>query len=219
MPKEEGGADGAAKVAQAASSHFDREAAAYESSSRYRRLARPRALAVEFLRLTATDRLLDVGCGTGETLRQLAPRVASATGVDVAPKMIEVARRRAQELTNLEFAVAESAELPFHDAAFTAALCTFSFHHFPRPAASAAEIARVLEDGGRLVLADACSDQWRIRIADVLGRRWEPGHVHFYRAEELREILEQAGFIRVTTHQASRSWYMIVSAVKASRDL
>ena len=199
---------------QAASSHFDREAAAYEHGRRYRRLARPRACALGSLRLTPTDRLLDVGCGTGEALRELAPQIASATGIDIAPRMIDVARERAQEQANLEFVVADSAHLPFRDGAFTVAFCSFSFHHYPQPALSLREIARVLGGGGRLVLADVSSDDWRIRLVDPLARRREPGHVHFYRSEELRHLLEEAGFAPVTIHRPHAAWFMIATAVK-----
>jgi ubiquinone/menaquinone biosynthesis C-methylase UbiE len=208
------GAEPAGAVTKAARSHFDREAAAYESGRRYRRLAEPRTRAIELLELTPSDRLLDIGCGTGATLRQLAPLVAQASGVDLSPEMIKLALLQAREQPRLDFAVAESAELPFPDATFTAALCTFSFHHYPRPEASGRELARVLEEGGRLVLADACRDHWRIRLADWIARRLEPAHVRFYRTRELRGLLERAGFAEITIRRPGRSWFMIATARK-----
>ncbi|HVP74751.1 MAG TPA: hypothetical protein VMS63_01925, partial [Gaiellaceae bacterium] len=53
--------------AEAARRHFDEEAAEYESGRRYRRLVEPRAAAAALLDLTPSDRLLDIGCGTGIT--------------------------------------------------------------------------------------------------------------------------------------------------------
>ena len=213
-PRLRHGASVAGTTAQAATSHFDREAATYESSPRYRRLAEPRTRAVDLLELTATDKLLDVGCGTGSTLRRVAPQLAHAAGVDISPKMIELARAEAREQPKLEFAVADSAQLPFPDGSFSAVLCTFSFHHYPRPAASAREIARVLEEGGRLVLADASSDQWGVRLADLVARRRESGHVRFYRSNELQRLLETAGFAEVAIHRPLGSWFMIAKAVR-----
>ncbi|MGZ4383337.1 MAG: class I SAM-dependent methyltransferase [Gaiellaceae bacterium] len=170
--------------------------------------------AIGLLELTSNDRLLDIGCGTGAALRRLAPQVARATGVDISPRMIEAARIEAHDQPKLDFSVADSAQLPFPGGAFTAALCTFSFHHYPRPEASAREIARVLEDGGRLVLADVSRDHWGIRLAEPIARRWDAAHGRFYRASELRDLLDAAGFAAVTIRRPGRSWFMIATALK-----
>lgn len=203
------------EAAEAARRHFDREAVGYETGRRYRRLEQPRAAAAALLDLTPSDRLLDVGCGTGITVRSLAARVERAAGIDISPSMIEYAREQTQDARNVEFTVAESSELPFADASFTVVLCTFSFHHYPRPAASVQEMARVLVDGGRIVLADASSDHMAVRVADVVARRREPGHVRFYRSHELASLLEQAGFGHVAVRRLPRSWYVIATGTKA----
>jgi ubiquinone/menaquinone biosynthesis C-methylase UbiE len=205
--------DGAETQAQAARSHFDHEAAVYETGNRYRRLWQPRNEAIDLLELTSDDRLLDLGCGTGETLRRLGPLVSRAVGADISPAMIEQARSQAQGQTNLEFAVAEAGRLPFADETFSAILCTFSFHHYPRPAEAAREIARVLKHGGRLVLADANSDLWTIKLADLVARRREPGHVHFCSSKELTLLLSGAGLTQIAI-RPHRSWYLIATAVK-----
>lgn len=162
----------------------------------------------------SSDQLLDIGCGTGATVRTVAAKVKRAAGIDVSPSMIRYAREHAGDASNVEFVVAESSQLPFADASFTAVLCTFSFHHYPRPAASVQEMARVLVEGGRVVLADASSDYWAIRIADVLARWREPGHVRFYRSRELVGLLEQAGFVEITVHRPARGWWVIAQGVR-----
>jgi len=194
--------------------HFDREAVGYERGRRYRRLERPRSEAAALLGLTPSDRLLDVGCGTGITLRSLAARAHRAVGIDISPSMIAYAREQARDVCNLEFVVAESSELPFPDASFTVVFCTFSFHHYPRPAASLHEMARVLVDGGRVVIADASSDYLAVKVADFLARRREPGHVRFYRSHELVSLLEAAGFVDVSVRRSPRSWYAIATGTK-----
>lgn len=208
---------GAKHTRRAARGHFDREADAYESGHGYDRLEQPRAQAIGLLELGPSDRLLDIGCATGATLRRLAPVVDHAAGVDLSPRMIQLAREHAARQPNLEFAVADSAQLPFADNSFTAALCTFSFHHYPQPLAAAQEIARVLKGSGRLVLADASSDRWALRIADLVARHREPGHVRFYRSHELTAFLDTAGFER-TTVQAADSWFAILTALKPAND-
>lgn len=218
VPERSAADDPVGDAAEASRRHFDEEAANYESGRRYRRLVEPRAAAAALLDLTPSDRLLDIGCGTGITVRSLASRVERAVGIDISPSMIEYAREQTRGVTNVEFVVAESSELPFPDASFTAVLCTFSFHHYPRPAASVQEIGRVLVGGGRVVLADASSDHWTIRVADIVARRREPGHVRFYRSHELVCLLGQAGFIDIAAHRDPRSWYVIVTGMKAAAD-
>ena len=216
MPDHKRGAgdDPAHHAEEAARRHFDEEAGDYESGRRYRRLEAPRAAAVALLDIGPSDRLLDIGCGTGITVRTLAAKVERAAGIDISPSMIGYARDHAGDAPNIEFTVAESSALPFADAMFTAVLCTFSFHHYPRPVASVREMARVLVDGGRVVLADASSDHWAVRIADVVARRREPGHVHFYRSHELASLLQQAGFVEIDVYRPPRSWYVVVRGVR-----
>lgn len=93
-------------------------------------------------------RVLEVGCGTGRFLAALAGR-AKAWGVDPSPEMLAVARGRAHG-AGLKLGTAE--ELPFKDAWFERAAMWLVVHLVDRPRALA-ELRRVLEPGGRLVIA------------------------------------------------------------------
>jgi SAM-dependent methyltransferase len=98
-----------------------------------------------------------------------------AVGADISPEMIRRTTELASGLTNVEFVVADSEALPFPDAAFTAVLCTASFHHYPNPRRALAAMARVLDLDGRLVIADGVGDILSARIADrILPRRPRP---------------------------------------------
>jgi ubiquinone/menaquinone biosynthesis C-methylase UbiE len=92
--------------------------------------------------------VLDVGCGTGRFLAQLAP-VAKAWGVDASPEMLEVARTRAG-VAGLTLATAE--ELPFKDGWFERATMWLVAHLVDRPRAFA-EARRVLAADGRFAVA------------------------------------------------------------------
>jgi ubiquinone/menaquinone biosynthesis C-methylase UbiE len=187
----------------AASRWFDRRAGSYESgfTSRWRDPVQRGSLAA--LELTADDRVLDVGCGTGAASREAAVQAKSVVGVDLSPEMIRQAAELAHDIENVEFKIADSEQLPFDDGTFTAVICSNSFHHYPDPVRATREMVRVLASGGRLVLGDPCADIRAVRIADFFLRRFEPGHVRMYRSAELASFLYEAGLSKVRVRKLS----------------
>jgi 2-polyprenyl-3-methyl-5-hydroxy-6-metoxy-1,4-benzoquinol methylase len=107
-------------------------------------MARATAFAVEPLldaaRVRPGLRVLDVGCGLGALAAAAAARGAEVTGVDLAPGMLEEARRRHPQI---EFLLADAEALPFGDGAFDVALGAFLVNHLPHPETAAKELARV----------------------------------------------------------------------------
>jgi ubiquinone/menaquinone biosynthesis C-methylase UbiE len=194
---------------------FDRRAGSYESgvTSRWRDPVQRESL--EALQLGAEDRVLDVGCGTGAASRSAASVAALVVGIDLSTEMIRQARELASGLANVHFEIADSEHLPFDDGAFTAVVCSNSFHHYPDPGRAVREMTRVLAPGGRLVLGDACSDRTAARIADVFLRRFEPGHVRLYRSDELGAFVQGAGLSRVELRRLSGGGFAIVRGVAA----
>jgi ubiquinone/menaquinone biosynthesis C-methylase UbiE len=192
---------------------FDRRAGSYESgmTSRWRDPVQQASL--EALELTSNDRLLDVGCGTGAASRLAAQTAAFVTGVDLSPKMIAQANDLGGHLQNVRFEVADAERLPFGNGAFTAVLCSNSFHHYPDPAGAVREMARVLSPGGRLVIGDACSDLLAARVADFFLRHLEPGHVRLHRSEELGAFLHGAGCAEVQIRRLQQGGFAIVRGV------
>jgi len=193
---------------------FDKWAPTYEDDRRSKRIAAMQDAAFDALELGAEDRLLDVGCGSGAAVRRAAPMAAAASGVDLSPKMIERAVELAAGIENVEFRVSESDALPYEDGAFTALLCTSSFHHYPDPAATVREMARVLAPGGRLVIGDGSADRPEARFVDWFLRRFDRSHVKLYRSTELAELLYAAGFERVSVRKLWSGGYALVRAGK-----
>ena len=104
-------------------------------------------------------RILDVGCGTGYLLRQVAARAPDAVelvGIDAAAAMIEVARANARD-PRLQFSVGLAERLPHSDVTFDLVVSATSFDHWRDQQAGLIECARVMAPGAHLVLADQFS--------------------------------------------------------------
>lgn len=98
--------------------------------------------------LAGARRVLDVGCGEGQIGRLIEAGGARAVGVDPTWAQIEVARRRAG---GPSYVLARAGGLPFADATFDAAVACLVFEHIADVDGAIAEVARVLEPGGRFV--------------------------------------------------------------------
>lgn len=193
---------------------FDLWSASYERDPFSRVIAKLQFAALEALGPAEGDVLLDVGCGTGAATRAAAEVVERAVGLDLSPKMLAEARRRAAGMAGVEFVEGDSEALPFEDGEFSAVLCTTSLHHYPRPEVAAREIARVLAPGGRVVIGDGTSDAVVMKVADFLCRKFEPGHVRFHRVEDLRRLLEDAGLERTEARSVWGGVYGLALAVQ-----
>ncbi len=100
------------------------------------------------------ERVVDVGCGTGNASLLAARRGAIVIGVDPAPRLLEVARERAaSDGIEATFAAGDAAALPVGDGEAELLLSVFGVVFAPDPAAAAAELARACSLAGRLVLS------------------------------------------------------------------
>jgi len=107
----------------------------------------------------APKQILDVGCGTGYLLGQLAaraPQAGALAGIDAAPAMIRVARSAATD-GRVRLVVGTAEQLPWPDRTFDLVVSTTSFDHWADQRVGLAQCARVLAPGGCLVLADLFS--------------------------------------------------------------
>jgi SAM-dependent methyltransferase len=100
----------------------------------------------------AGERMLDLGCGTGNAALLLARRGTDVVAVDPAARLLEVAADRAAEAgLAIEFTRGEAAALPLADASIDAVVSVFALIFAADPQAAMAEVARVLRPSGRVV--------------------------------------------------------------------
>lgn len=146
-------------------------------------------------------RILDVACGAGSTLRQLAHVFpdASLHGVDLSPYYVQVARKRLEHVRELSL-VAENAEhLPYRDGYFDAVVSVYLFHELPRDARRRvmAEMFRVLAPGGTLVIEDSAqlSDASEIAVfLEAFSREMHEPYYRGYIRDDLARALRETGF-------------------------
>jgi len=97
-----------------------------------------------------SGRTLDVGCGEGRLARDIAALGHDVVGVDASPTVLEAAREAAPEM---DFYLADAADLPFADASFGLVVAFMSLQDVDDLSGAMFEAARVLAPGGRLCLA------------------------------------------------------------------
>jgi ubiquinone/menaquinone biosynthesis C-methylase UbiE len=112
-------------------------------------------------------RLLDVGCGGGQSAIRLKALYThlSLVGMDLSPYLIARARKRArQKGVAVQFDVADAQSLPYPDASFDIVYSFGSAKHWPDPLKGFGECWRVLKPGGELLVSDATSDATREQV-------------------------------------------------------
>lgn len=160
----------------------------------------------------AGERILDIGCGCGQTSLELAEAGASVLGVDVSEPMLAVARQRAAG-RDVAFEAADAQEFPFPPASFDAAFSRFGVMFFGDPPAAFANIARALKPGGRMAFVcwrPIAENVWMslpfAAVAPILppdaappppADPHAPGPFAFADPERVRGILAAAGFVDI----------------------
>lgn len=154
--------------------------------------------------LRPSDRVLELGCGTGTTAVALAPAVAAYEGRDVSTKMLAIARERAAAAgaTNLGFAPGDAAAA-IDGAPFDAVLAFNLLHLLPDLDGALARIREALPQDGRFISKTPClaprdlTPKWRALLLALPVMRWlgkAPGFVALLAADELEHRVAAAGF-------------------------
>lgn len=146
-------------------------------------------------RPSPSDTALDIACGPGLLVCDLAGYVAHATGIDVTPAMLAQARKTQHErgVANVSWDQGDVTALPYAGGAFDIVTCRFAFHHFPDPLAVLREMKRVCRPGGRLVVADTAPLSSKADAFNTMERLRDPSHSRALPIEEWLQLFAAAG--------------------------
>jgi SAM-dependent methyltransferase len=161
--------------------------------------------------------ILDIGCGGGETVLELARAVApdgAVVGIDLSAAVLAFARRAAEGRERVRFVQADAEAYPFEPASFNAAFSRFGVMFFADPIAAFINIRRSLKPNGRM--AFVCWRALEENQLDILPLRAASPHLPplpafdaevagpfaFANPDRVRGILERANFgeIEITAH-------------------
>ncbi|MCZ3365230.1 MULTISPECIES: class I SAM-dependent methyltransferase [Methanobacterium] len=149
------------------------------------------------------NKLLDVGCGTGNLLSLISSKYeVQIVGIDLSPEMLNIARNKLDETADLRLCDSES--LPFNDNSFDMVICTDSFHHYPNPANVLAEVKRVLKAGGNFIITDPWLATPFRQFANIFMPFNKDGDIKIYGESEIRKLLENAGFNTIEWEQLNK---------------
>ena len=119
------------------------------------------------------DRILELGCGTGETWEQAADKVPQGCRLvltDASPGMVDTARERLSRFPFISFQTADIQELPFPDGAFDAVIANMMLYHVPDIGKGLEEARRVLKTGGKFYCATYGEHGIMEYLSGLLGR-------------------------------------------------
>lgn len=155
--------------------------------------------AIDLLDIEDSDRILDVGCGTGFGTTGLLKMSDRVVGIDQSPEQLARARRKLGH-TPARFLLGDAERLPFRDHSYDIVWSSGSIEYWPRPVETLREMQRVCRPGGQILVVGPNAPKSRIlrAIAD--------GIMLFYSEEEADTMFHRAGFESFEHHLMGPSY-------------
>jgi ubiquinone/menaquinone biosynthesis C-methylase UbiE len=174
-------------------------------------------MVLELAQVSPGEKLLDVGCGPGRFVLAAGAAVGpsgEAYGIDAAPEMISVARRKsARAGSAAQFHVGPFEEMPFQDGYFDVITSTLVMHHLPTEVKKKGfpEARRVLKQGGRFIAVDYESPESGLH--GLLSRVFFGRHLGHARISDSLGPLREAGFTDLESGRTSISWLSFLRGI------
>jgi ubiquinone/menaquinone biosynthesis C-methylase UbiE len=149
--------------------------------------------------------VLDVGCGTGLYSIRLAEAGADVTAVDISPRMIEIARAKAQDRGQyIWYDQADMAQLSYANCTFDAVVSITALEFAADPLQALMEMARVLRPGGKVIVGVLNNDSPWADARRERAKREESiyGSAHFFSSSDLRLLFHRTGTFGALTMES-----------------
>ncbi|CAA9414925.1 MAG: Phosphatidylethanolamine N-methyltransferase [uncultured Rubrobacteraceae bacterium] len=194
--------------------HYDRSAGSYDRIISWAEKALF-GTGREWVCSRARGEVLEVAVGTGRNL-PFYPESVRLTGIELSPKMLDIARRRVGELgRDADLRVGDAQNLPFPDASFDTVVATLALCTIPDDRRAVAEAARVLRPGGRLLLLEHVRSP--ILPVRLLQRVLDPLAVLLDHDHLLREPLRHVEDTGLAVERLERSKLGVVERLAARK--
>ena len=158
-----------------------------------------RAEAIQLLDLTADDRVLDVGCGTGFGTAGLLQLTDDVYGIDQSPEQLARARSKLGH-TSAAFMLGDAERLPYQSDSFDIVWSSGSIEYWPDPVETLRELRRVCRSGGTVLVVGP--NEPRNRVLRALAN----GIMLFYDEQEADTMFREAGFDAFEHHLMGPSY-------------
>jgi len=173
---------------------WDKWAGSYDNSDwRVSLLRKAQQYLVSILQIKNDVHFLDVGCGTGFAVEEVARSVnfsGEFYGVDLSQKMIDKAKINFSSSKNIHFIRADAESMPLYKNYFDIIICTNSFHHYLHPIRVLEMMHDLLRKDGKVYILDPTVDNWHGRVMNKILKIFEPEHVNFYSTDEFKQMFE-----------------------------
>lgn len=172
---------------------------------------------LSFLNGGENDRILDIGCGGGATLKRLSAMLpqASFVGVDYSDTSVTLSKETNEDAIKagrMEIVSGSVEKLPFADASFDRIVTVESFYFWPEPVKSLSEVHRVLKKGGHFLLISEIYE--RPDLTEHIRDNIRKYQMNVPGKEEFQDLFQKAGFSKTTIYTKENEFWIVVDGEK-----
>jgi ubiquinone/menaquinone biosynthesis C-methylase UbiE len=167
------------------------------------------------------DRILDLGCGTGEMLFKLVQEyscIKELAGIDLSEDMLKLARAKLDSFEAVSLSKGTIEKLEYPDNHFDLVISSGVLHYVKNVKGMASEVFRILKPDGLFLLIDMNQGSLTTKISLALRRMTDPATVRYYSRQSASDLLTSQGFTigLVELFKAGNFGLFLVEAMKST---
>jgi ubiquinone/menaquinone biosynthesis C-methylase UbiE len=124
---------------------------------------------IDFSKLEKRDKILDVGCGTGQATILFAQKSFNVVGLDLGKDLIEVARKKCSSFSNVDFEISTFEDADFPDELFDLIISGMAWHWI-KPEGREEKAYKILKENGTLALFWSYQRKWESSFVQTVGK-------------------------------------------------